>query len=295
MKIKDNKDDLWGSYLTGLLYSGILAIILLLICFAVDESLFDSYITLLVLGIVCLVFFLSGFKKIEENNIGFVCFLGKRDFDQYYGEGKWWIFPFASFKQKPDIETLNYTEDIKEEVISKDDILLNLQVSYTWQLKDAKLHDKKAQANSVSKKLAFELIKFIKSNKAIELLSDIEISEKVMSNFLKLEGNKIGIEIIGVFPIINHHEQFKPVALEYERKYKELKYQLKQLKLIKKDMKIYQNQVLECIRVLGFSNEEALNFIKVYKNDVILNEHSYNFNIGELTKALDALINILKR
>ena len=58
-------------------------------------------------------------------------------------------------------------------------------------------------------------------------------------------------------------------------------------------MKLYENQIVNCIKNLGFSANEAMSFIKVYKNQVNMSESTYN--IGELNKVIDSVMSFFKK
>lgn len=299
MEIKDNENDQWGSFITGLGYSGILAIILLLICFAINDSFFDNSLTFIIIGIVCIAFFISGLKKVDEKKLAFIRKLGKRDFEQYYSEGWWWIFPLWSFKQKTHFDILNEGEPIQLNFVTNDKIPLDIQVKYFWQLKNPEKIDNMYNPTYIKSVLEHELGKFVRNGNAIELLSDVEISSKVMVNYLEKAGDKIGITISDVFPNINYESQYIPVVRKLQKDYTELQFELDKLLKLQSikasDMQIYQDQVHKCIKDLGFSDVQALNLIKVYKNHVNLNEQTYNFNLGELNNVIDTVMNFLKR
>ena len=223
--------------------------------------------------------------------------LGKRHFDEYYSEGWWWIFPLWSFKQKPHFDIINIGEEIDVKYITSDEILLDVQVQYYWQLKNPEDIDNKYSPSYIKDKLNHELGVFVRNRNATELLSDVDISKKVLVNYLVSAGEKIGITISDVFPNINYESQYIPVVRKYQEKYKDLKFQfdelLKHQKIKELDMKLYENQIVNCINNLGINPSEALNFIKVYKNNVNMNEHTYN--VGELNKIIESVITYLKK
>lgn len=237
----------------------------------------------------CSIFFFSGLKKVEEKKLGFLIKLGKRHFEEYYSEGLWWIFPLWTFRQKPHFNILNEADQVDVKIITSDDILLDIHVKYYWQLKDPENIDNKFNPSFIKNTLEYELGKFVRTRNAIELLSSEDVSSKILVTYLEKAGEKIGIAISDVFPNINYENNYIPVVREYKRKYKELQYQLDSLLKIKvADMKIYESQIKDCISNLGFTSQEAMQFIKVYKNKVNMNE--YTFNIGELNKVIESVL-----
>lgn len=297
MNTKESESDQYGTFITGLAYTGVLGIILLLFCFVVDESWFDYTVTFILIAIICVVFFISGLKRVEEKNIGFLRKLGRRDFEESYSEGLWWIFPLWSFKQKPHFDLLNEAEELQVKFITSDEIPLDINVKYYWQLKNLKDIDNRYSASYIKDKLKHELGIFVRSRQAIELLSDADISNKVMVNYLVSAGERIGIAISDVFPNINFENQYIPVVRKYQEKYKDLQFKLDEMlkhqQIKAADMKLYENQIVNCIKNLGFSPNEAMNFIKVYKNQVNMSESTYN--IGELNKVIDSVMSFFKK
>lgn len=297
MNIKENENDLFGSYITGLAYSVVLGIILLLFCFVIDENWFDYTLTFILIATMCVAFFISGLKKVEEKNIGFLRKLGRRDFEEQYSEGLWWIFPLWSFKQKPHFDLLNEAEELQVKFITSDEIPLDINVKYYWQLKNLRDIDNKYSPSYIKDKLKHELGIFVRSRQAIELLSDEDISNKVMINFLVSAGERIGITISDVFPNINFENQYIPVVRKYQEKYKDLQFKLDEMlkhqQIKASDMKLYETQIINCVKNLGFSANEAMNFIKVYKNNINMNENTYN--IEDLNKVIDSAMSILNK
>lgn len=297
MTTKESSNDQYGTFISGLAFTGVLAIILLLLCFIVGENLFDYSVTFIIIAIICVIFFISGLKKVEEKNIGFLRKLGRRDFEESYGEGLWWIFPLWSFKQKPHFDLLNEAEELQVKFITSDEIPLDINVKYYWQLQDLKKSDNKFSTSYIKDTLKHELGIFVRSRQAIELLSDEDISNKVLIKYLVKAGDKIGITISDVFPNINFESRYYPVVSKYQEKYKDLEYEmnkmLKEQQLKGSDMKLYETQIVNCINNLGFTPNEAMNFIKVYKNQINLNESTYNVN--GLEKVLESVISILRK
>jgi predicted RNA binding protein with dsRBD fold (UPF0201 family) len=297
MKIKESESDQYGTFITGLAYTGVLGIVLLLFCFVINENWFDYTVTFILIAIICIVFFISGLKKVEEKNIGFLQKLGRRNFEESYSEGLWWIFPIWSFKQKPHFDLLNEAEELQVKFITSDEIPLDINVKYYWQLKNLKDIDNRFSASYIKDKLKHELGIFVRNRQAIELLSDEDISNKVMVNYLVSAGERIGIAISDVFPNINFENQYIPVVRKYQEKYKDLQFQLDEMlkhqQIKAADMKLYENQIVNCINNLGFSANEAMNFIKVYKNQVNMSESTYN--IGELNKVIDSVMSFFKK
>lgn len=297
MNIKNNENDQYETFITGLGYSGILAIILLLICFAINDSLFDNSLTFIIIGIVCVSFFISGLKRVFDKKIAFLRTFGARRFDKYYSEGIWWIFPLFSFEQMPHFDILNENEGdlIRFNFVTKEKIPLDIQVKYFWKVEDRKVFANNYNPTYIKSELEHELGKFVRNRNAIELLIDTEISSKVMVNYLEKAGKEIGIAISKVFPNINYENQYIPVVRKLQKDFTELQFEFdKLLKLKTVDPLIYHQQIKNCINDLKLSNEEAMTFIKVYKSQVNLNENTYNINIGELNKIIDSLITFFK-
>jgi len=297
MKIKESKSDQFGTYITGLTYTGILAIILLLFCFLINNSWFDYTLTTVLLVVICITFFVSGFKKVSEKKLGFLIEFGKRNFDKYFSEGWWWVFPLWSFKQIPHFKFLNKGEEIQVKYITSDEIPLDLVINYYWMSKNPEDIDNKYSPSFIKNTLEYELGKFVRNRHAIELLSDETISNKIMVDYLKKTGENIGIVISDIFPNINYENQYIPVVRKYQEKYKDLKFQLDQMLMHQQiktsDMKIYENQILNCIKNIGFNQTEAMNFIKVYKNQMNMSESTYN--IGDLNKIIESVISVLTK
>lgn len=298
MKNKESFNDLYGSYIIGLSYSIIFAIILFLLCFLIDDIWLDYPLTYIFVAILCVAFFISGLKRVKEKNIGILRKFGRRDFEESFSEGLWWVFPLWSFKQKPHYDLLNEAEEFNVNYITSDEIPLDINIKYYWQLINIKDIDNKYTPSYIKDKLKHELGLFVRKHQAIELLTDQNIANKVMENYLITFGKNIGINISDVFPNINYESQYIPVVRKYQEKYKELKYQLDDLLMHQKvkaaDMKLYESQVINCIDNLKFSSNEAMNFIKIYKNQVNLDENTYNVNIGELNNIIDSVISFLK-
>jgi hypothetical protein len=246
---------------------------------------------------LCIGFFISGLKRVDEKKLGFLIKLGKRQFEEYYSEGIWWVFPLWKFKQQPHFDILNEGEELEVKYITNDEIPLDIHIKYYWQLKNPKEKDNKYTASFIKDTLKHELGIYVRNRHAIELLSDENISNKVLVNYLISAGDKIGILISDVFPNINYENQFIPVVRKYQEKYKDLKFQLDELLMHQQikasDMKLYENQIVNCIKNLGFSPNEAMNFIKVYKNQVNMSESTYN--IGELNKVLESVISLFNK
>jgi len=298
MTTKESSNDQYGTFITGLAYTGVLAIILLLFCFIIGDNLFDYSLTFILIAIICIAFFISGLKKVEEKNVGFLRKLGRRDFEESYGEGLWWIFPLWSFKQKPHFDSfIEEKEELQVKFITRDQIPLDINVKYYWQLNDLKKSDNKFSTSYIKDTLKHELGIFVRSRQAIELLSDEDISNKVLIRYLVKAGEKIGITITDVFPNINFESQYYPIVSKYQEKYKELEYEINKIReeqqLKGSDMKLYETQIVNCINNLGFSPNEAMNFIKVYKNQINMNETTYN--VGGLENVLESVISIFKK
>lgn len=223
--------------------------------------------------------------------------LGRRDFSQTFSEGIWWVFPLHSFKQQPHFDKLNESEEINISFITTDQIPLDVHVKYYWRVKNLKVLDFNFNPSFIKDTLNYEFGNFIKNRPAIELLADQEISKKVMVNYLEKAGENIGISISNVFPIINYENQYLPVIRKYQEKYKELKFQIEELlmhQFVKNcDIKIYQDMILKCTEDLDLSSFEAMNFMKVYKNQINLNENTYNF--PELLKIIEAVLLTLNK
>lgn len=299
MKIKESESELYGTYIYGIACTGVVAIILVLFCFVINDEWFKYPITYIIISVLCITFFISGFKNVEEKKLGFLIKLGKRHFDENYSEGWWWIFPLWKFKQKPHFNIINKGEEIIVKYITRDEIPIDVQVQYYWQLKNPEDIDNKYSPTYLKDKLIHELGLFIRNRDALELLSDVNISKKVMVNYLVKAAEKIGMTISDVFPNINYEDQYYSVVRKYQEKYKDLQFQfdelLKHQKIKELDMKIYENQIINCINNLGFTPNEALNFIKVYKNEINMNENTYNIGeLGELNKVFESVLSYLK-
>jgi hypothetical protein len=297
MKIYESENDQYGSFIMGLAYTGILAIILLLCCLVINEKWFDYSLTYILVALICIAFFISGLKNVKQKNLGFLIKLGKRHFEEYFSEGIWWVFPLWKFQQQPHFDILNESEELEVKYITNDEIPIDINIKYYWQLKDPKDKDNRYTTSFIKDTLKHELGIFVRNRPAIELLSDESISNKVLVNYLINAGNKIGILISDVFPNINYENQFIPVVRKYQEKYKDLKFQLDELLMHQKikasDMKLYENQIVNCIKNLGFTSNESMSFIKVYKNQVNMNESTYN--IGELNNILESVISFFKK
>ena len=298
MKIFESKNDQYEKLISGLIFTVILAICLVILCALINITFFSYSFTYIMIAVLCISFFVSGLKRVQEKNIGFLLKLGRRDFEENYAEGIWWIFPLWSFKQKPHFDLLNEAEEITIKIITNDEIPLDINIKYYWQLKNIKDLDNKYSSSFITDKLKHELGIFVRSNQAIELLSDQDISNKVLARFLISTGDRIGITISDVFPNINYEVQYLSVVRKYQEQYKDLQYQfdlmLKFQQIKKADMLLYENQILSCINNLGFTSSDAINFIKVYKNQVNMNDYSYSLNLNELNSLLDKVINNLK-
>jgi hypothetical protein len=294
MKINKSDSEQYSTFISGVAYSGVLGIILLLICYLINDAIFNYSISFLLIAATCIAFFISGLKNVEEKKLGFLIKLGKRHFNEFYSEGWWWIFPLWAFKQKPHFDIMNEAEEVHVKYITSDEIPIDLHIKYYWHLKDPEKIDNTFNPSLIKNTLEYELGKFVRNRNAIELLSDEDLSNKVMVNYLEDAGEKIGIMISDVFPNINYESNYIPVVREYQRKYKEMQYQLDKLMNIKvSNMKIDENQVKDCINNLGFSQQEAMHFLKVYKNKVKINENSYN--IGELDKISESILSLFKK
>jgi len=110
-----------------------------------------------------------------------------------------------------------------------------------------------------------------------------------MKNYLKETGNNIGIEISMIYPTIKPDASYD----KYQNKYLDLKFRIDELDYKKTDMETEKNQIMQFIKELGFSNVEALNYLKVYKNQINMNENTYN--IGELNKVIESLISFFNK
>lgn len=297
MNTKESESDQYGTYITGLAYTVVLGIILLIFCFLVDESWFDNTLTFILISIICIAFFISGLKRVEDKNIGFLRKLDRREFKESYSEGLWWVFPLWSFKQKPHYDFLNEAEELQVKFITRDEIPLDVNVKYYWQLKNLKDMDNRFSESFIKDKLKHELGIFVRNRQAIELLSDKDISNKVMVNFLVNAGERIGITISDVFPNINYESQYIPVVRKYQERYKDLEFELDKLlkhqKIKELDMKLYENQIVNCINNLEMNPSEALNFIKVYKNKIIMYDNTYN--VGELNKVIENVVKYIRK
>lgn len=297
MKIKDSENDQYGTYITGITYSLVVITIFLIIIYVIKEDWLDSFALYFVAIILGIIFFISGLKNVEEKNLGFLTKFGRRNFDELYSEGWWWIFPVWKFNQKTNFDIMNKSEKLNYTFITKDEIPLDITLSYYWYLKNPKDIDNKPHTSFINDTLQHEIGKYIRSSNAVDLLTDTDISYNVLRNFLKSSGDNIGITISDVFPNFNYESQYLSVVRNYQEKYKELKYILNKALLDQSieqnKIAIYTNQLLELIKNNNFSNSEALSFLKIYKNQTTMNDYSYNIN--DLNKILENTITILNK
>jgi len=292
MKIKQSENELFETYIKGIAYTGVLAIILLLFCFAINDKWFDYPITFILIAFVCIVFFISGFKRVAVKNLGFLMKFGRPNFDEYLNPGLYWILPFHKLVQKTGFGILSDKEELKDLLFyTQDRIPLHINVVYYWKVTDPHVMFENDQLSVIKAALTSEISKFVQNRQSIEVLSDLDISNKMMKNYLKETGNNIGIEISMLYPTIRPDAAYD----KYQNKYLELKFKIDELDYKKIDMEIEKTQILQFINELGFSKAEAFNYIKVYKNQVNINESTYNIELNEVIEAVMELLKEKKR
>lgn len=294
MNIIENENDKFGTYIAGLAYTCVLAIILLLIAWAIDDKLFDSIITYVFIVILCVIFFYSGIKKVDRKKVGYLVILGTPDFSKYYNQGIYWIFPFCKFEQQEGIGFLNKPFPVKLSYYTQDRIPLQSTVSYCWKVTDPEKMYLNDQPSVIEDALKSGLSNFVQNRHSIEVLSDLNTTVKMIGNYLNEIGDKLGINFEFLYPTIEYDESYKSDIDKFRNKYQELSLRIEQLNYKKTDMDIEKNQILQFINEAGFSRTEALNYLKVYKNQINVNENTYNLNIENLNKMLESVIALLK-
>lgn len=295
MTTKESSNDQYGTFITGLAYTGVLAIILLLLCFIIEDNLFDSVFTFITVGVICIIFFLSGFKKVERRKLGFLIKLGKPDFENYYTQGIYWIFPFWTFEQKSDFGYLNIGDEIKRNILTSDEVPLDIKVNYSWKVKDPLIMDENFENSLIAESVEYELTNYIQKSHSIEILADEDNSRKKMIKLFEEVGESIGIVVTKVIPLIKPDEKYVSIAKNITYKYKELERELAfNQKGKKMDLEIEREHMIESFEKLGISKQDALSYLKVYKNQVNVNENTYNVNVGELNKLIESVMSFLK-
>lgn len=293
MKTKEGDNDRFGTFIEGLVYTLALIALMLLVCYFIDSRWFDKSLTFILIGILAIAFYLNGFKRVAEKKLGYLRKWGARDFTEIYGEGIWWVFPFWSFKEDDHFDIYKEGKSVEFSCITMDEIKLNVHIDYYWSVTDPKRRDNSDVPSLINQTFKYQLGIYIRTRNAIELLADSEISAKALKHFLGEVGQKIGISIDQVLPIVNYEESVGKYITDIRLKYRELQYQIDSLVLKRADMKIDEQQIMDCIRNLGFNNKEAMDFIKVYKNRVSF-EEKY-FKVEGLENILASVIRLLGR
>jgi hypothetical protein len=294
MNTKESENDKYGTYITGLTYTSLLAIILLIICLGINDKLFDSTITYVLIIILCILFFYSGIKKVDKKKLGYLVKLGTPDFSKYYNQGIYWIFPLWKFEQQEGIGYLIKPAPVKLSYYTQDRIPLQLTVSYCWKVTDPEKMYLNDQPSVIEDALKSSLSNFVQNRHSIEVLSDLNTSIKMIGNYLNEIGDKVGINFEFLYPTIEYSETYKSDIDKFRNKFQELSFRIEELNYKKTDMEVEKNQILYFISEAGFSRTEALNYLKVYKNQINVNENTYNLNIGDLNKMLEAVMSFFK-
>lgn len=298
MKIYESENDQFGTFINGLAYTLILAILLVLCCLIINVEWFDHTSTYIIIGIICFVFAASGLRKVRINKIGILNKLGRRDFQTYYSEGLWWVFPFSSFQEVDHFDVLQAYPGLPLEikVTTKDKVRLSGKVKYYWKITDPKKFDKSGTNESFIKdNLQFALDLFIKNQNAQDMYCDTETSQKIMEKYLNDASERIGIKITDLFPIIDWDEEYNEVIRKNQADYERFKFDLEKQTQIKNldhiELPIMTNQLLKLVKENGFTEEKAMEFLKIYKNRVSVDEKIYK--IPGLEKVIESLINAL--
>lgn len=305
MNIKESQSEQYGTFVSGISYTGLLAFVLLLLCYIIDKSLFDFTFTYLIITIICCMFFITGIKKIDKNRMGYLSKLGGApDFNHPYSQGTYWIFPFWKFEQTTSNDIIQSSDPISLTERTSDGIPIIIEVFYTWKIINAESAFKNFNLGVIEKTIESEINKIIQNSTAVEIIASPEITEKNIIERVKDVSNKIGISLETVIPKINIHENYQSRKEEIRQKYLELKYKLdekyseldfrkNEQGLKKNDMETEKLFLKQYIDEMKFTPSEALNYLKVYKNEVNMNETTYN--IGELNKVIEAVMSFFKR
>jgi hypothetical protein len=295
MKTRESESDQFGTFISGLAFTGVLAIILFLFCFAIDESWFDYSLTFILIAIICIGFFISGLKRIGRKQLGFLVKLGKPDFTLAYTQGIYWIFPLWKFEQKPDFNYKVKGEEIKLNLLTKNEIPLDVKVNYCWEIKDLKKIDENSDSMLIKESVEYELSNYIRNKNSIEIFADESNAKKMMIKLFEEVGEGIGILISKVIPLIKYEEKYTAIAGNIEYKYKalerELLYSQKEKRM---NLEIERDNMILTFEKLGIPKEDALSYLKVLKNQVNVNENTYNVNVDGLNKVIDSVILFLK-
>lgn len=296
MNTKESESDQYGTFITGLIYTVVLAIILLLFCFVIDESWFDNSITFILIVIICAGFYISGLKKIDRKNSGFVIKLGKPDFSLAYTQGVYWIFPLWKFEQRPDFNYKIRGEEIKFNLLTKNEIPLDVKVNYCWEIKDLKKIDENFESLLINESVEYELTNYIRKKHSIEFFADESNAKKMMVELFEEVGDSIGILISKVIPLIKYDEKYNLTAKNIAYKYKELERELLFSQKEKSmNFEIERDNMIKTFEKLEIPKEDALSYLKVLKNQVNVNENAYNINVSELNKVIETVISLLKK
>lgn len=296
MNIKESESDQYGTFITGLAYSCVLGIILLLFCFVIDESWFDYTVTFVLIAIICVVLFVSGLKKVERKHSAFVVRIGKPDFSLAYTQGIYWIFPLWKLEQRPDFNYKIKGGEIKLNLLTKNKIALDVKVNYCWEIRDLKKIDENFDSLSINESVEYELTNYIRNKHSIEIFADEINAKKMMLKLFEEVGEGIGIKISKVIPLINYEEKYISVVRNIKYKYQELERELVfNIKGKRMNFEIERDSMIQTFEKLGIPKEDALNYLKVLKNQVNVNENTHNVNIGEINKVIDSVMSFLKK
>jgi len=296
MNTKESENDQYGTFITGLAYTGVLGIILLLLCFVIDESWFDYTLTFILIAIICVAFYIMGLKKIDRKHAGFLVKLGKPDFSLAYTQGVYWIFPLWKFEQRPDFNYKIRGEEIKFNLLTKNEIPFDVKVNYCWEIKDLKKIDENFDSLLINESAEYELTNYIINKHSIEIFADESNAKKMMVKLFEEVGDSIGISISKVIPLIKYDEKYISIAKNIEYKYKELERGLLFIQKGKRmNFEIERENMIQTFEKLGIPKEDALSYLKVLKNQVNVNENTYNVNMGELNKVIDSVMSFFKK
>lgn len=296
MNTKESESDQYGTFITGLAYTVVLGIILLLFCFVIDESWFDYTTTFILIAIICVIFFISGLKKIDRKHSGFLVKLGKPDFSIAYTQGIYWIFPLGKFEQRPDFNYKIKGGEIKLNLLTKNEIPIDIKVNYCWEIKDLKKIDENSDSMLINESVEYELTNYIRNKHSIEIFADESNAKEMMVKLFEEVGEGIGIIISKVIPLIKYEEKYISIARNIEYNYKELERELLfNQKEKRMNLEIERDNMILTFDKLGIPKEDALNYLKALKNQVNVNENTYNVNVGELNKVIDSVMSFLKK
>jgi len=295
VRINQDENFQYGTFLNGILYTSVFALILSILCFMINDTWFDYTITYIIILLLSIVFFVSGIKKVNKRRIGYLFKLGKPNFNDLYPQGIYWVFPLWKIEEKPDFNVLSEKEIMKSVFYTTDSIPLHIEMPYYWKSKDIKTMYESNQPSVVKDAMESEISTFIQKRHSIEILADEDLSERMMVRCVEKAADCIGIRVTNLYPVIKYDSRFIPIKEEYRNKYFELEYNIKQLLIKKTSMEIDTMQIQKCVKDLNMSNADAINYLKVFKNKVNMNEKTINLNLGELNSVLESIISIFKK